>query len=411
MTDPRLLDWGGSGCAIREIAAYGARRAAEIGAENVYNFSIGSPSIDPPPCVGKAIERLLHTVPPTLLHAYAPAQGLPEVREAVAAYLNRTFAMDYRAEDIFMTDGASAALSVLARALLSPGDEAVALAPFFSEYRVFAEQTGAALRVAPCLPDSFQPDLAALESAVTPRTALVILNSPNNPSGVVYTRESLAAVCALLERQEREYGHPIYLLADEPYRELVYGGAEVPFLPAMYADAVYCYSFSKSLSLPGERVGFLALAPRAAEHDRRRGGLPRTGLHLRVLAVPARRRGVPRQDGGPLRLCGKPRPHLRRAHGAGLFLCEAGRRVLPLPPLPGAGLPRLLPPRDGARHPPRPRRRLCLPRLRPPRLLRRKGHHRPLHPSLPRTGRRVSPDMTNRSPAAARERFVYKQRR
>ena len=267
MTDPRLLDWGGSGCAIREIAAYGARRAAEIGAENVYNFSIGSPSIDPPPCVGEAIERLLHTVPPTLLHAYAPAQGLPEVREAVAAYLNRTFAMDYRAEDIFMTDGASAALSVLARALLSPGDEAVALAPFFSEYRVFAEQTGAALRVAPCLPDSFQPDLAALESAVTPRTALVILNSPNNPSGVVYTRESLAAVCALLERREREYRHPIYLLADEPYRELVYGGAEVPFLPAMYADAVYCYSFSKSLSLPGERVGFLALAPRAAEHD------------------------------------------------------------------------------------------------------------------------------------------------
>ena len=268
MISEQLLDWGSSGCSIREIAAYGARRAAEIGAENVYNFSIGSPSIDPPPCVHEEIDRLLRTLPPTQLHAYAPAGGLPAVRSAVAEYLNDAFGMDYRAEDVFITDGASTALSLLCRALLGPGDEAVAAAPFFSEYRVFVEQTGAALRVAPCLADSFQPDLAALDAAITPRTALLLLNSPNNPSGVVFTRESLAGVCALLEEKQRKYGHPIYLLADEPYRELVYGGVEVPFLPAMYANAAYCYSFSKSLSLPGERVGFLALAPRAAEQSR-----------------------------------------------------------------------------------------------------------------------------------------------
>ncbi len=268
MISEQLVSWGRSGCSIREIAAHGEQRAAEIGAENVYNFAIGSPSIDPPPCVRETIDRLLNTLPPTVLHAYAPAQGLPEVRAAIADYLNRSFGMDYRPQDIFVTDGASTALSILLRALLSPGDEAITLAPFFSEYRVFVEQTGAALRVVPGLPDSFQPDLAALEAALTPRTALVILNSPNNPSGVVFTREALAAVAALLEKKQREYGHAIYLVADEPYRELVYGGVEVPFLPAMYANTAYCYSFSKSLSLPGERVGFLALAPRAAEADR-----------------------------------------------------------------------------------------------------------------------------------------------
>ena len=268
MIPERLVTWGSSGCSIREIAAYGEQRAAIVGPENVYNFTIGSPSIDPPPCVRQTIDRLMDTMPPTALHAYAPAQGLADVRQKMADYLNRTFSMGYRPQDVYMTDGASAALSILAHALLSPGDEAITLAPFFSEYRVFVEDAGGVLRVVPGLPDTFQPDLPAIEAAINEKTAVFLLNSPNNPSGVVLSRESLTDLCALLERKQREYGHPIYVVADEPYRELVYGGTEVAFLPAMYANTVYCYSFSKSMSLPGERVGFLALSPRAEDHDR-----------------------------------------------------------------------------------------------------------------------------------------------
>ena len=268
MIPERLVTWGSSGCSIREIAAYGEQRAAIVGPENVYNFTIGSPSIAPPPCVRQAIDRLMDTMPPTALHAYAPAQGLADVRRKMADYLNRTFSMDYRPQDVYMTDGASAALSILAHALLSPGDEAITLAPFFSEYRVFVEDAGGVLRVVPGLPGTFQPDLPAIEAAINEKTAVFLLNSPNNPSGVVLSRENLTDLCALLERKQREYGHPIYIVADEPYRELVYGGTEVAFLPAMYANTVYCYSFSKSMSLPGERVGFLALSPRAEDHDR-----------------------------------------------------------------------------------------------------------------------------------------------
>ena len=268
MIPERLVTWGSSGCSIREIAAYGEQRAAIVGPENVYNFTIGSPSIDPPPCVRQTIDRLMGTMPPTALHAYAPAQGLADVRRKMADYLNRTFSMDYRPQDVYMTDGASAALSILAHALLSPGDEAVTLAPFFSEYRVFVEDAGGVLRVVPGLPGTFQPDPPAIEAAINEKTAVFLLNSPNNPSGVVLSRESLTDLCALLERKQREYGHPIYIVADEPYRELVYGGTEVAFLPAMYANTVYCYSFSKSMSLPGERVGFLALSPRVEDHDR-----------------------------------------------------------------------------------------------------------------------------------------------
>ena len=268
MIPERLVTWGSSGCSIREIAAYGEQRAAIVGPENVYNFTIGSPSIDPPPCVRQTIDRLMDTMPPTALHAYAPAQGLADVRRKMADYLNRTFSMDYRPQDVYMTDGASAALSILAHALLSPGDEAITLAPFFSEYRVFVEDAGGVLRVVPGLPGTFQPDLPAIEAAINEKTAVFLLNSPNNPSGVVLSRENLTDLCALLERKQREYGHPIYIVADEPYRELVYGGTEVAFLPAMYANTVYCYSFSKSMSLPGERVGFLALSPRAEDPDR-----------------------------------------------------------------------------------------------------------------------------------------------
>ena len=258
MISKQMIDWGESGCSIREIAAYGERRAAEIGPENVYNFAIGNPSIDPPDCVHAAVERLLRTVPPTQLHAYAPAPGMASVREKVAAYLTRTFGEAYRAQDIYMTDGASSALAILTRALMGPGDEAIVFAPYFPEYAVYAEAAGGSVRVVPCRADTFALDLEALAAAVTEKTALLILNSPNNPSGVVVSRPELEALAALLREKQAQYGHPIYIIADEPYRELVYDNAEVPYIPGIYRDTVICYSYSKSLSMPGERIGYVA---------------------------------------------------------------------------------------------------------------------------------------------------------
>ena len=268
MIPETVLRWGGGGSVIRELSAYGARRAREAGEENVFDFAIGSPSADPPAALHDAMRRLMETVPPAELHTYVPAPGLPPVRAKVADFLNASFSMADRPEDICLTDGASAALALVARALLSPGEEVVIPTPAFPEYWVYVESVGGVVKPVPCLPESFQLDLAALEAAITPKTALVLLNSPNNPSGAVYPREDLEVLTAMLKRRERELGHPIYLLADEPYRELVYGGAEVPFLPSLYPDTLYCYSFSKSLSIPGERVGFLAFHPEMAERDR-----------------------------------------------------------------------------------------------------------------------------------------------
>ena len=268
MIPETVLRWGGGGSVIRELSAYGARRAREVGEENVFDFAIGSPSADPPAALHDAMRRLMETVPPAELHTYVPAPGLPPVRAKVADFLNASFSMAYRPEDVCLTDGASSTLALVARALLSPGEEVVIPTPAFPEYWVYAEAMGATVKAVPCLAESFQLDLAALEAAITPKTALVLLNSPNNPSGAVYPREDLEVLTAMLKRRERELGHPIYLLADEPYRELVYGGAEVPFLPALYPDTLYCYSFSKSLSIPGERVGFLAFHPEMAERDR-----------------------------------------------------------------------------------------------------------------------------------------------
>ena len=268
MIPETVLRWGGGGSVIRELSAYGARRAREAGEENVFDFAIGSPSADPPAALHDAMRRLMETVPPAELHTYVPAPGLPSVRAKVADFLNASFSMAYRPEDVCLTDGASSALALVARALLSPGEEIVIPTPAFPEYWVYVESVGGVVKPVPCLPESFRLDLAALEAAITPKTVLVLLNSPNNPSGAVYPRGDLEVLTAMLKRRERELGHPIYLLADEPYRELVYGGAEVPFLPALYPDTLYCYSFSKSLSIPGERVGFLAFHPEMEERDR-----------------------------------------------------------------------------------------------------------------------------------------------
>ena len=238
MIDRKLIDWGNKGSSIREIAAYGEMRSAVVGTENVYNFAIGNPSVDPPACVQECVDRLMRTVPPTQLHAYAPAPGYESVRQKMADHLNEKFGRGYRAQDIYMTDGASSALAILTHALMSQGEEAITLTPYFSEYKLYVEAAGGVLVEVPTAQHTFQIELEAVAKAITPKTALLILNSPNNPSGVVFSRETLEALAALLEERAAAYGHPIYVVADEPYRELVYGDMEVPFMPSIYRNTI-----------------------------------------------------------------------------------------------------------------------------------------------------------------------------
>ena len=238
-----------------------------VGADHVYNFTIGSPSIDPPACVFETMDRLRATVPAWELHTYAPAAGLPDVREKAAAYLTRSFGIPYRKQDIIITCGTSTCLAVMTKVLLSAGGRAMTFTPYFMDYKYYAESVGSTLTECPTVPDTFQLDLDAAERALTPDTMMLILNSPNNPSGVVLRREGLEGLAKLLERKQEEYGHPIYIVADEPYRDLVYDGQEVVYLPSIYKNTIYCYSFSKSMSLPGERVGFMALPQDLDDYD------------------------------------------------------------------------------------------------------------------------------------------------
>ena len=284
MIPNKYITWGNSGAIIRELAAYGAQRAKAVGPENVYDFTIGSPSIEPPKKFLDTVDELMKTVSPIELHTYAPAAGLESVRNAVAGYLADSFGVEYSPDDIYMTHGASSALAIILAALLSEGEDALVLAPYFPEYRIYVEQAGGRLIEVPCDAD-FQTDLDALEKRLTPKTSVLIINSPNNPSGAVLSESSVKAISELLNRKAAEYGHPIYIVADEPYRELVYGDIEVPFIPAFYDNTIYCYSFSKSLSLPGERIGYLAVSPKAEAHDDIRAAVNGAGRALGYVCV------------------------------------------------------------------------------------------------------------------------------
>lgn len=219
MVSEKMIAWGSQGCVIRDLAAYGEQRAAVVGAENVFNFTIGNPSVPAPSCVRQTIEHLLRPSRPTAARLYGRA-GLASVRAKMAAYLEKTFGVGYRAEDVYMTSGASSALAMLAYALLSPGDEVLTLSPYFSEYKLYAEAAGGTLTAVPSNPEDFQIDLDAFSAAISEKTAVVLLNSPNNPSGVILSRRSITKLAELLEKKSAEYGHRIYIVADEPYREL-----------------------------------------------------------------------------------------------------------------------------------------------------------------------------------------------
>ena len=266
MLPENSLAWGRSNSCIRELAAYGSVRKAQIGADKVFDFSIGNPNVPAPPCVEQALRDVIAETDSVELHGYTPAAGLPSFRRAIAEDLNARYAAGVSPERVYVTCGAAAGLAACARGLLCPGDEAVAFAPFFPEYRVFVEGAGGVLVTVPPT-ETLQPDFAALERSLTGRTRLVIVNTPNNPSGVVLTEESLAQLAAILRAAQERFGQPIYLVSDEPYRELVYDGRAVPCALRVYENTILCYSFSKSLSLPGERLGYLAVGPRMADGD------------------------------------------------------------------------------------------------------------------------------------------------
>ena len=263
----RMYGLGSRRSVIREIFEYGKQRAAQVGAENVYDFSLGNPSVAPPQAVEDAIAELLQGQDMTALHGYTSAPGDLAVREAIAKHIRESFDVAADAAHIYMTCGAAASLTISLSAVCNAGDEVITFAPYFTEYKVFAETAGAKLIALPSDPHTFQPDLAALEQALTPKTTVVLVNSPNNPSGVVYGEETIKRLAALLQEKSAAFGRTIYLVTDEPYRELVYGGVKVPYLPAYYKDTLVCYSYSKSLSLPGERIGYIFVAPAAEKAE------------------------------------------------------------------------------------------------------------------------------------------------
>ena len=257
MINETMKELGNKRSVIREIFEFGNRRRAEIGAENVYDFSLGNPNVPAPEAVNRTMIELLQTKSDMYLHGYTSAQGAIDTREAVAADLNRRFGTAFHKDNFYMTCGAAASLKISLTALYTPGDEVIAFTPFFPEYRVFVETCGAKLVTAASDQDTFQIDFEVLKPLITEKTKAVIVNSPNNPSGVVYTAETVTKLSELLRAKEAEFGHAIYLIADEPYRELVYDGMDVPYLTKYYRDTIVCYSYSKSLSLPGERIGYI----------------------------------------------------------------------------------------------------------------------------------------------------------
>ena len=268
MVNQRAYELGSNRSVIRELFEYGNRRAAEVGRENVFDYSLGNPSIPAPAAVNDAIRAALAELDPLAVHGYTSSSGDPVARQAIAKDLNDRFDAHADAGDLFITCGAAPALTAVLTALAVPGAEVLTVAPYFPEYRVFIENAGAKMVVVPPDVPDFQIRLDGVEERITPNTVAILLNSPNNPAGTVYRWETLEALSALLTRKSREYGHPIYIISDEPYRELVYDGAKVAFIPNIYPDTIVCYSYSKSLSLPGERIGYVYVPKTATDSGR-----------------------------------------------------------------------------------------------------------------------------------------------
>ena len=252
---------------IREFAQYASKRAAEIGAENVFNYTIGNPSVPTTDDFNKGLIDLIQNEDSLALHGYSPTLTIYSVRKAVAESLNRRFGMEYVPEDIFMTSGAAGALAHAIRCVTEPGDEVITFAPYFPEYVPYVDGTGAVLKVVPADITSFQINFDAFLEMLNPNVQAILINSPNNPSGIVYSTETITRLAQILTEKQEEYGHDIYLISDEPYREIVFEGTDSPFISKFYDNTICCYSFSKSLSLPGERIGYVAVNPKCKDAE------------------------------------------------------------------------------------------------------------------------------------------------
>ena len=273
MVSEQMYELGTKKSTIRTIFEYGQKRAAEVGAENVFDFSLGNPSVPTPDFIRDAAVDILTHSDPMEVHGYTIAPGKPQVREILAADLKKRFGMELTGKNLFLTAGAAASVTIAFKALAEPGDEFVTIAPFFPEYRVFVEACGGRLVVVPAKTDDFQINFTALEAAISVHTKAVIINSPNNPSGAVYSAETIRRLAELLHAKEQTYGHPIFIIADEPYREIVYDGLSVPCIPLLYENTIVCYSYSKSFSLPGERIGYIVVPDTVADFTRVYGAM------------------------------------------------------------------------------------------------------------------------------------------
>ena len=246
---------------IRQLSEYATARGKEIGYDNVFDYSLGNPSVPVPQRFTDTMIKLLQTESTSVLHGYSPSLGITSVREKIAAFLEKRFGIPYRAEHIFMASGAAGALAHAFRLVTQPGDEVLTFAPFFPEYTPYVNLTGAILKVVPANTKDFQINFTAFQEMISEKTMAILINTPNNPSGVVYSKETIQKLALVLKEKSKLYGHTIYLISDEPYRELVFSGVEAPCVSSYYDHTIMCYSFSKSLSLPGERIGYLAVNP------------------------------------------------------------------------------------------------------------------------------------------------------
>ena len=273
MVAEKMYELGTKKSTIRTIFEFGQKRAQEVGMENIFDFSLGNPNVPAPSFIKQAIVEILDECESMDVHGYTVAPGNPAVRKALSKSINNRFHIDISEKNLFMTAGAAAAITITFKALSEEGDEFIAFAPFFPEYRCFVESVGAKLVVVPARIEDFQIDFDAFTRSLTPRTKAVIVNSPNNPSGVVYSVATIRTLTDILRKKEEEYGHPIFLISDEPYREIAYDGVEVPYLTKYYKNTIVCYSYSKSFSLPGERIGYILVPDDVSDFERVYGAI------------------------------------------------------------------------------------------------------------------------------------------
>lgn len=259
MISKKMYELGSKKSTIRSIFEYGRARAKVVGEENIYDFSLGNPNVPTPKFITETMIDILQNEDPCSIHGYTVAQGDPECRELLAKSLNKRFGTNFTGKNLFMTAGAAASITICFKALAEENDEFITFAPYFPEYKCFVESTGAELKVVPAKVDDFQINFQEFEKMINKNTKGIIVNSPNNPSGAVYSEETIIRLTNLLREKEKEYGHPIFLIADEPYREVAYNNVLIPYLPKYYDNTLVCYSYSKSFSLPGERIGYIVI--------------------------------------------------------------------------------------------------------------------------------------------------------